>query len=197
MALFDNGLWVGKLRKLSNTQQSIQTVSQWALFYSSDCQLMVEAWHQEFLQAPADRKLTLLNLCNDIIQMSRKESNNFSQVFAPYLAIDIPSFVNDSECTDHQRSKINRLMDIWVDRALYDANFIQSIKSAFHVGNSYGAPNLTLDSFSRVSASAPQSSAVEPHHKAVSAPIPTPASPVTVQTNNSLVKLYMELEKSL
>eukprot|EP00475_Leptophrys_vorax_P033310 TRINITY_DN5215_c0_g2_i1.p1 TRINITY_DN5215_c0_g2~~TRINITY_DN5215_c0_g2_i1.p1 ORF type:complete len:133 (-),score=32.96 TRINITY_DN5215_c0_g2_i1:365-763(-) len=120
-----------------------------------------------------------------------------SQVFAPYLAIDIPSFVNDSECTDHQRSKINRLMDIWVDRALYDANFIQSIKSAFHVGNSYGAPNLTLDSFSRVSASAPQSSAVEPHHKAVSAPIPTPASPVTVQTNNSLVKLYMELEKSL
>eukprot|EP00475_Leptophrys_vorax_P033311 TRINITY_DN5215_c0_g2_i2.p2 TRINITY_DN5215_c0_g2~~TRINITY_DN5215_c0_g2_i2.p2 ORF type:complete len:104 (-),score=25.74 TRINITY_DN5215_c0_g2_i2:212-523(-) len=73
-------------------------------------------------------------------------------------------------------------MDIWVDRALYDANFIQSIKSAFHVGNSYGAPNLTLDSFSRVSASAPQSSAVEPHHKAVSAPIPTPASPVTVQT---------------
>eukprot|EP00475_Leptophrys_vorax_P033314 TRINITY_DN5215_c0_g2_i6.p1 TRINITY_DN5215_c0_g2~~TRINITY_DN5215_c0_g2_i6.p1 ORF type:complete len:216 (-),score=54.35 TRINITY_DN5215_c0_g2_i6:267-914(-) len=182
MALFDNGLWVGKLRKLSNTQQSIQTVSQWALFYSSDCQLMVEAWHQEFLQAPADRKLTLLNLCNDIIQMSRKESNNFSQVFAPYLAIDIPSFVNDSvsffffvlgyvififiwlfnqECTDHQRSKINRLMDIWVDRALYDANFIQSIKSAFHVGNSYGAPNLTLDSFSRVSASAPQSSAAE------------------------------------
>jgi hypothetical protein len=44
-----------KLQRLSQSQQSIESVSSFCIFYHKDAKGVVNIWESEFYKAPADR----------------------------------------------------------------------------------------------------------------------------------------------
>lgn len=62
-----------KMRVLSSSQPSIQTLSLWLMHYRQHAEVSVRIWLEEFLEAPPKRKLSLFYLCNDSLLQSRKK----------------------------------------------------------------------------------------------------------------------------
>ena len=75
---------VEKLKRLQQTEESIQTLSQWALMYAKHHKRTVDIWMREFTAASVDRKL-LLYFCNDVMQTSRKKTLDFIKAFSKVL----------------------------------------------------------------------------------------------------------------
>jgi regulator of Ty1 transposition protein 103 len=60
---------VQKLQRLSQSQQSIESVSSFCIFYHKDAHGVVAIWDAEFYRAPPERRLALLFLANHILQV--------------------------------------------------------------------------------------------------------------------------------
>lgn len=58
-----------KLQRLSASQQSIESVSSFCIFYNKDARGVVQIWDQEFYKANPERRLALLFLANHILQV--------------------------------------------------------------------------------------------------------------------------------
>lgn len=71
-----------RLQTLNQSQQSVEGTSKWLLFYSQDAAAIVKVWFEEFLRAPADRKLALLYLANHVLQEGRKKDKSWAEEFA-------------------------------------------------------------------------------------------------------------------
>lgn len=72
---------VGKLQKLSASQQSIESVASFCVFYHKDARGVVQIWEEEFYKAPQDRRLALLYLANHILQESRHKGRSFQDEY--------------------------------------------------------------------------------------------------------------------
>ena len=72
MSGFNRGLLEEKLRVLSSSQHSIQTLSLWMIHHRSHAGAAVEIWLRELLAASPPRKLSLVYLANDAVLQSRK-----------------------------------------------------------------------------------------------------------------------------
>jgi hypothetical protein len=79
-----------KLVALQSTQQSIQSTSVWAMFHQKNYKTVVKVWVEELLKASSDQILTLFYLCNDIIQTSRKKTENYVNEFEEALPKVMP-----------------------------------------------------------------------------------------------------------
>jgi regulator of Ty1 transposition protein 103 len=62
---------VGKLSKLTQSQQSIESVATFCIFYAKDARNVVQIWTDEFYKAPQERQMALLYLANHILQVWR------------------------------------------------------------------------------------------------------------------------------
>ena len=72
MSGFNRGLLEEKLRVLSSSQHSIQTLSLWMIHHRSHAGAAIEIWLRELLAASPPRKLSLVYLANDAVLQSRK-----------------------------------------------------------------------------------------------------------------------------
>ncbi|EPQ03655.1 Regulation of nuclear pre-mRNA domain-containing protein 1B [Myotis brandtii] len=91
-----------KLSELSNSQQSMQTLSLWLIHHRKQAGPIVSVWHYELRKAKSNRKLTFLYLANDVIQNKRQMK-----------AVKKP---------------LERLLNIWQERSVYGGEFIQQLK---------------------------------------------------------------------
>ncbi|TRY98620.1 hypothetical protein DNTS_005293 [Danionella cerebrum] len=126
MSSFSESALEKKLSELSNSQQSVQTLSLWIIHHRKHSPLIVRVWHRELKKAKSSRKLTFLYLANDVIQNSKKKGPEFTKDFESVL-IDACSHVardGDEGCKKH----MERLLKIWQERNLYRADFIQQLK---------------------------------------------------------------------
>ena len=73
---------VEKLSACNQTQQSIEAVSKWLLFYSQDAATIVTFWSEEMARAPAERRLALLYLANHVVQEGRKKGKDWMEQFS-------------------------------------------------------------------------------------------------------------------
>ncbi|PRP80536.1 regulation of nuclear pre-mRNA domain-containing protein 1B-like [Planoprotostelium fungivorum] len=117
-----------KLNKLNATQENIETLSQWILFYRKHYQQTVKLWYQQFQKGNAQKRLTLLYLSNDILQTSRKKGLEFVQEFSKVLPSACSSVLKDATMKDIHNN-VNRMLNIWQERKVYTPVFIQSIKN--------------------------------------------------------------------
>ncbi|CAJ1085600.1 regulation of nuclear pre-mRNA domain-containing protein 1B [Xyrichtys novacula] len=84
--------------------------------------------------AKSSRKLTFLYLANDVIQNSKKKGPEFTKDFESVL-VDAYSHVA-READESCKKPMERLLNIWKERNLYRADFIQQLKLAIEDSNS-------------------------------------------------------------
>lgn len=134
MSSFSESALEKKLSELSNSQQSVQTLSLWIIHHRKHAAAIVRVWHKELKKAKSSRKLTFLYLANDVIQNSKKKGPEFTREFEGVL-VDACSHVA-RETDDGCKKPMERLLNIWQERSLYRADFIQQLKLAIEDSNS-------------------------------------------------------------
>uniref|UniRef100_A0A4W5MKT8 Regulation of nuclear pre-mRNA domain containing 1B n=1 Tax=Hucho hucho TaxID=62062 RepID=A0A4W5MKT8_9TELE len=134
MSSFSESALEKKLSELSNSQQSVQTLSLWIIHHRKHSPLIVKVWHRELKKAKSSRKLTFLYLANDVIQNSKKKGPEFAKDFETVL-VDACSHVA-RYADDGCRRPMDRLLTIWQERSLYKVEFIQQLKLAIEDSNS-------------------------------------------------------------
>uniref|UniRef100_H3D372 Regulation of nuclear pre-mRNA domain containing 1B n=1 Tax=Tetraodon nigroviridis TaxID=99883 RepID=H3D372_TETNG len=141
MSTFSESALEKKLSELSSSQQSVQTLSLWIIHHRKHSALIVKVWHRELKKAKSNRKLTFLYLANDVIQNSKKKGPEFTKDFESVL-VDACSHVA-READDGCKKQMERLLNIWKERTLYRADFIQQLKLAIEDSNSPRPPDLS------------------------------------------------------
>ncbi|XP_042187696.1 regulation of nuclear pre-mRNA domain-containing protein 1A isoform X3 [Callorhinchus milii] len=126
MSAFSEAALEKKLLELSNSQQSVQTLSLWLIHHRKHSKIIVLVWHRELRKAKPNRKLTFLYLANDVIQNSKKKGPEFTKDFAPVL-VDAFSHVS-SESDENCKKHLERVLAIWQERMVYENDFIDQLK---------------------------------------------------------------------
>uniref|UniRef100_A0A8C1SIQ8 Regulation of nuclear pre-mRNA domain containing 1A n=1 Tax=Cyprinus carpio TaxID=7962 RepID=A0A8C1SIQ8_CYPCA len=85
MSVFSEPALEKKLSELSNSQQSVQTLSLWLIHHRKHSKTIVKVWYNELKKAQVSRKLTFLYLANDVIQNSKRKGPEFTQDFSPVI----------------------------------------------------------------------------------------------------------------
>eukprot|EP00775_Hariotina_reticulata_P006429 gene6429-6660_t len=103
-----------KLQRLSQSQQSIESVSSFCIFYHKDAKGVVNIWEAEFYKAPADRKLALLYLANHILQEGRKKGMGFQEEYFKVLPKAVGHISKHGD--DKAKRSITRMVNVWEER---------------------------------------------------------------------------------
>jgi regulator of Ty1 transposition protein 103 len=117
-----------KLQRLSTSQQSIESVSSFCIFYSKDARGVVQIWEQEFYKAQPERKLALLYLANHILQEGRKKGMAFQEEFFKVLPKAITHMAKHSD--DKAKRSLTRIVTVWEERRVFGTRHMKSFREA-------------------------------------------------------------------
>ncbi|KAG8442569.1 hypothetical protein GDO86_011383 [Hymenochirus boettgeri] len=130
MSAFSEAALEKKLLELSNSQQSVQTLSLWLIHHRKHSRVIVTVWDRELRKAKPNRKLTFLYLANDVIQNSKRKGPEFTKDFAPFI---VDAFKHVSSETDEGCKKhLGRVLSIWQERAVYENDVLEQLKAALY-----------------------------------------------------------------
>ncbi|XP_064835844.1 regulation of nuclear pre-mRNA domain-containing protein 1A-like isoform X1 [Oncorhynchus masou masou] len=125
MSAFSEAALEKKLSELSNSQQSVQTLSLWLIHHRKHSKTIVNVWFNELKKAKVSRKLTFLYLANDVIQNSKKKGPEFTQDFAPVIVDAFKHVSREGE--DPCKKQLGRVLSIWQERAVYENNLLDQL----------------------------------------------------------------------
>ncbi|XP_012688801.2 regulation of nuclear pre-mRNA domain-containing protein 1A isoform X1 [Clupea harengus] len=125
MSVFSEVALEKKLSELSNSQQSVQTLSLWLIHHRKHSKAIVTVWFNELKKAQVPRKLTFVYLANDVIQNSKRKGPEFTQDFAPVI-VDAFKHVS-SEGEEGCKKQLARVLSIWQERGVYDNNLLDQL----------------------------------------------------------------------
>ncbi|XP_049625671.1 regulation of nuclear pre-mRNA domain-containing protein 1A [Suncus etruscus] len=130
MSAFSETALEKKLSELSNSQQSVQTLSLWLIHHRKHSRPIVTVWERELRKAKPNRKLTFLYLANDVIQNSKRKGPEFTKDFAPVI---VEAFKHVSSETDESCKKhLGRVLSIWEERSVYENDVLEQLKLALY-----------------------------------------------------------------
>ncbi|KAJ1124067.1 hypothetical protein NDU88_002530 [Pleurodeles waltl] len=148
MSSFSESALEKKLMELSNSQQSVQTLSLWLIHHRKHAGPIVTVWHRELRKAKSSRKLTFLYLANDVIQNSKRKGPEFTKEFEMVL-VDAVSHVS-READEGFKKPLERLLTIWQERSVYTSDFIQQLRLAIEDSSSPPEPSGRKESYTAV-----------------------------------------------
>ncbi|XP_043074377.1 zinc transporter 4 isoform X2 [Puntigrus tetrazona] len=131
MSVFSEPALEKKLSELSNSQQSVQTLSLWLIHHRKHSKTIVKVWHSELKKAQVSRKLTFLYLANDVIQNSKRKGPEFTQDFSPVI-VDAFKHVS-SEGDESCKKQLGRVLSIWQERAVYENDVLDKLSDVLQV----------------------------------------------------------------
>ncbi|XP_055508389.1 regulation of nuclear pre-mRNA domain-containing protein 1B isoform X1 [Leucoraja erinacea] len=126
MSSFSESALEKKLAELSNSQQSVQTLSLWLIHHRKHAGIIVHVWHRELKIAKPSRKLTFIYLANDVIQNSKRKGPEFTKAFEGVLVDAFSHVARESE--QSCKKQMERVLNIWQERVVYEPDFIQQLK---------------------------------------------------------------------
>ncbi|XP_020841352.1 regulation of nuclear pre-mRNA domain-containing protein 1A isoform X4 [Phascolarctos cinereus] len=130
MSAFSEAALEKKLSELSNSQQSVQTLSLWLIHHRKHSRPIVTVWERELRKAKPNRKLTFLYLANDVIQNSKRKGPEFTKDFAPVI---VEAFKHVSSETDENCKKhLGRVLSIWEERCVYENDVLEQLRQALY-----------------------------------------------------------------
>jgi len=130
MSGFTQQAFEKKLTEFNSSQQSIQTLSLWLIHHRKHFKAIVQTWFKEFKKAKPSRRLAFMYLANDVIQNSKKRGPEFSKEFLNVLKLIFQFLAKDVEPAT--LSSLDRLVNIWEERAVYDKSHIKVFRQALH-----------------------------------------------------------------
>uniref|UniRef100_A0A3Q4BUW0 CID domain-containing protein n=1 Tax=Mola mola TaxID=94237 RepID=A0A3Q4BUW0_MOLML len=131
MSAFSEAALEKKLSELSNSQQSVQTLSLWLIHHRKHSRSIVSVWFNELKKAQVSRKLTFLYLANDVIQNSKKKGPEFTQDFAPVI-VDAFKHVYSRDGEEGCKKQLGRVLSIWQERAVYENNLLDQLSQVLY-----------------------------------------------------------------
>jgi len=184
--------FVEKLKRLSNSQQSIQTLAHWIMFHRKSFKQSVHIWDREIRKVPPERKIIYLYLANDILQNSRKKSLDFVREFAKILPSTLAHIYK--ECDQQARNSTIRVLDIWDERHLYSQTFVDSLRKSMAGGPAAIPPtDETMNSVVQIPPGYTPNSPPPQHQPK---PIETLPLPFKMGKSNPIVTALAELDDS-
>ncbi|EGW33659.1 uncharacterized protein SPAPADRAFT_59030 [Spathaspora passalidarum NRRL Y-27907] len=131
---FSSSSFCKKLDILQETQESIVSISQWVLFYQKHCKDSARTWADYTISKshPSNKKLSLLYVCNDIVQQARRKRK---QEFITEFAKVLPGVLQKIYPTVDSsiKAKIDRLISVWEQRQIFDSSDIARIKGSLTI----------------------------------------------------------------
>ncbi|XP_062343190.1 regulation of nuclear pre-mRNA domain-containing protein 1A-like [Osmerus eperlanus] len=127
MSAFSEAALEKKLSELSNSQQSVQTLSLWLIHHRKHSKTIVSVWFNELKKAKLSRKLTFIYLANDVIQNSKRKGPEFTHDFAPVIVDAFKHVSRDGE--EGCKKQLGRVLSIWQERAVYENNLLDQLSS--------------------------------------------------------------------
>ncbi|XP_030203765.1 regulation of nuclear pre-mRNA domain-containing protein 1A isoform X4 [Gadus morhua] len=125
MSAFSEAALEKKLSELSNSQQSVQTLSLWLIHHRKHSQTIVTVWLNELKKAQVSRKLTFVYLANDVIQNSKRKGPEFTQDFAPIIVDAFKHVSREGE--ESFKKQLGRVLSIWQERAVYENSLLDQL----------------------------------------------------------------------
>jgi len=123
-----------KLRDLTESQNSISTLSLWLLHHKKFAHDAAKVWFDELKRNRGSRQLILLYLANDVIQ-NGKLKGTVSEYVKSFQSFMVPAM---AECGKHKdmsiRPKIQRIIQIWESRAIFNVPFILALRQSLISG---------------------------------------------------------------
>ncbi|RWS08947.1 Regulation of nuclear pre-mRNA domain-containing protein 2-like protein [Dinothrombium tinctorium] len=136
MALDENNL-EKKLENVSNSQDSIQSLSLWILHHKNHNKRIVQIWLKALKKGKVNHRLTLFYLANDVIQHAkRKNINVYLEEFGEVLK-EATELVKE----DRIKSSVCRVFNIWQERSVYPSDFIEQLKAILTGNGSVNSGN--------------------------------------------------------
>jgi len=123
-----------KLRELTESQNSINTLSLWLLHHKKFAQDAAKVWFDELKKTKGSRQLILLYLANDVIQ-NGKRKGTVSEYIKNFQSVLVPAMAVCGKNPDPKtRPKIQRIIQIWESRAIFDIPFILALRQSLTSG---------------------------------------------------------------
>ncbi|CAG0921038.1 unnamed protein product, partial [Notodromas monacha] len=126
MAEKDSSL-LKQMKTLKDTQDDIQGMSTWCLSKGlSIAPKIISTWSRAFKEAEkGSHRVSLFYLANDIVQHAkRRKIKEFVEGWNKVLVFAMPLVRTDPEVC----RKVKRVLNIWKEREIYEANFIRSLE---------------------------------------------------------------------
>uniref|UniRef100_A0A8C5QVZ8 Regulation of nuclear pre-mRNA domain-containing protein 2 n=1 Tax=Leptobrachium leishanense TaxID=445787 RepID=A0A8C5QVZ8_9ANUR len=119
-----------KLQAVTNTMESIQSLSSWCLENRKHHSLIVHYWLKWVRRSGVSHRLNLFYLANDVLQnCKRKSALIYRDTFSDVLA-EASSLVRDASVM----KSIERIFKIWEERNVYSEDTISTYRTALKGG---------------------------------------------------------------
>ncbi|XP_069505828.1 regulation of nuclear pre-mRNA domain-containing protein 2 [Ambystoma mexicanum] len=119
-----------KMQTVTNTMESIQSLSAWCLENRKHHSMIVHYWIKWVRRSGVPHRLNLFYLANDVIQnCKRKNAIVYRESFAEVLT-EAAALVKDPSIS----KSIERIFKIWEERGVYPEETITAFKSALNTG---------------------------------------------------------------
>ncbi|XP_065913511.1 regulation of nuclear pre-mRNA domain-containing protein 1B-like [Dysidea avara] len=115
-----------KLRDLTTSQQSVQSLSNWLIHYRKHAKIALEVWQREFNKANNERKVTLLYLANDVVQNSKRKGPEYRREFT----IIMPDIFKGLDFGDASiKRTVTRILSVWEERNVFSPELRQALRN--------------------------------------------------------------------
>lgn len=99
------------------TQPAIQSSSAKLVFWKRHADEIVQRWDKAFREAEAEKRLALIYLANDVVQVSKPKGRQFLDAFNKLLPEAFKHMVKHSDADVQQ--KLVKLVNVWRDRSIW------------------------------------------------------------------------------
>jgi len=126
---FNDTILTDKLRKLTSTQQSIQTLSHWVTYHRKHHLEIVRIWQREIANASSPgHAVALLHLANDVMQTSRKKTIDFVTAFGDVMGDVFRTTISRLPQTPGHTRDLTHLIDIWEERKVLSPQLCRNLR---------------------------------------------------------------------
>ncbi|XP_061530188.1 regulation of nuclear pre-mRNA domain-containing protein 2 [Phycodurus eques] len=114
-----------RFQGISNTMESIQSLSGWCIENKKQSSLVVRYWMKWLKKSDNNHRLNLFYLANDVIQnCKRKNAIVFRSAFAEVLP-NAALLIKDAKV----RRSVERILSIWEERSVYPEELLTQLKA--------------------------------------------------------------------
>eukprot|EP00111_Clytia_hemisphaerica_P020779 TCONS_00061282-protein len=137
MSSFSTSHLEKRVKALTMSQQSIQTLSLWCIHHRKSAKIIVKHWLKDLLKAKVKKKLALMYLANDVLQNSRKKGTEFNQEFRIVMLGAVNHCIHTAD--DKLANALKRMHGIWTERNVFEEDFLSTIQQAIGGGEKQDA----------------------------------------------------------
>ncbi|XP_022092169.1 regulation of nuclear pre-mRNA domain-containing protein 1B-like [Acanthaster planci] len=123
MSSFSDSTLTEKLAALTNSQQSIQTMSLWLIHHRKHARKIVKTWYIELKRAKAKRKLVFIYLANDVVQNGKKKGTEFTKEFGTVIDHAFSHVLETAE-DEKTRKALARVLSVWAERNVFNSQLL-------------------------------------------------------------------------